>query len=121
MTWLLANGANAGLKDEDGDTPLHACESAECAALLLAAGADLTAANGEGATPYAVCFADYREEMIEYLATVYASKGLEVPVVTREDDEEGAAWAEEGEGEGGDGEGDAAVGAASGGSGADAI
>ena len=36
--------------DNDRDTPLHLCETVECATLLLEAGADLNARNADGRT-----------------------------------------------------------------------
>ena len=45
VSFLVEHGADVHAQDEDGDTPLHACESVECARLLLAAGADLGATN----------------------------------------------------------------------------
>ncbi|PVU93151.1 hypothetical protein BB559_003431 [Furculomyces boomerangus] len=48
--YLLDNGANVNITDNDGDTPLHMCESAECALLLLKAGADAKILNNEGKT-----------------------------------------------------------------------
>jgi ankyrin repeat protein len=36
--------------DNDMDTPLHMCESIECANLLLQRGAELNARNAEGRT-----------------------------------------------------------------------
>lgn len=62
LRWLLQNGGRVDIVDADGDTPLHACESAECAALLLSAGAVLDALNSKGLTPYHVAVMEYREE-----------------------------------------------------------
>jgi uncharacterized protein len=45
---LLARGANPNLGDQDDDTPLHVCETAACAQLLLDAGAAATATNADG-------------------------------------------------------------------------
>ena len=36
--------------DNDRDTPLHLCETVECAQVLLEAGADLNARNSDGRT-----------------------------------------------------------------------
>jgi ankyrin repeat protein len=43
-----------------GDTPLHVCETVECAQALLDAGATLAAADAEGKTPYHI--ADFDED-----------------------------------------------------------
>lgn len=53
LAFLLSQGGDATLRDSDGDTPLHYCESPACGDMLLAAGADLLAANDEGDVPYA--------------------------------------------------------------------
>lgn len=45
---LLGRGANPNICDNDNDTPLHVCESPECADLLLKAGANLHAVNSQG-------------------------------------------------------------------------
>ena len=46
--YLLAHGADPQIRDGDDDTPLHVCETVECAELLLAAGAALDSVNSEG-------------------------------------------------------------------------
>ncbi|GMH55459.1 hypothetical protein TrST_g6445 [Triparma strigata] len=50
INWLLVSGADVNVKDNDGDTPLHHCESLEVAQLLVAKGADKTLCNSEGKT-----------------------------------------------------------------------
>ena len=45
---LLSVGANVGLLDEDGDTPLMVAETPEIFARLIAAGADPKIKNTEG-------------------------------------------------------------------------
>lgn len=81
VTFLLANGASVQIQDSDGDTPLHACEDAACAGMLLAAGADLLAANKIGDVPYVIAVKDEREEMIAWFKAQYAARGLELPEV----------------------------------------
>lgn len=57
------------------------CETAECAQLLLDAGADLTHQDGEGLTPYHIAVQEHRDEMTAFLEGAYAARGLEVPHV----------------------------------------
>jgi hypothetical protein len=71
--WLLAQGATPGITDEDGDTPLHHCEDARCADLLVAAGADLLAVNTAGHCAYLVAAWERRETMLEWFAHACAS------------------------------------------------
>jgi ankyrin repeat protein len=66
----------------EGDTALHVCESAECAAALVEAGADFAAVNSEGKTAFEVAVEEYREEMVAYLADLYKARGLELPAVS---------------------------------------
>jgi uncharacterized protein len=86
--WLLDNGADANIRDEDGDTPLHQCEDAECAKLLIEAGADLFAENGEGKVPYVVAKEDHRKDVADYLAKLYEEKGKPLPEVEVDDDDD---------------------------------
>ena len=88
LRWLLANGADAAITDADGDTPLHVCETPECAALLVDAGADLRAQNDEGFTPFHVAAVERRADMVTWLTAAYAARGLEVPSVELDDDDE---------------------------------
>lgn len=48
LEYLLSVGANVGLLDEDGDTPLLVTETPEVFARLIAAGADPKVKNKEG-------------------------------------------------------------------------
>lgn len=48
---LLQSGANINLPDDQGNTPLHYANTPEVAALLIQAGADVTAKNKRGKTP----------------------------------------------------------------------
>ena len=56
LQWLLSNGGDANIADNDGDRPLHACEDPACAGALLRAGADLLAVNAAGQTVCARVF-----------------------------------------------------------------
>lgn len=85
IQWLLANGANVNIKDEDGDSPLSVCEEPVCAQVLLDAGADLAAANNEGHCAIQVAHIDYRDEMVEFYRSVYASRSVPVPELPERD------------------------------------
>jgi hypothetical protein len=73
----------------------------------LAAGANLTALNVEGHTPYHISVLEHREEMRDWLIARYAERGLELPVVEPADDDDD----EEDDGMGGDGGADDGEGA----------
>lgn len=87
LRWLLENGGRTDLTDNDGDTPLHVCETAECADLLLEKGAVLTAANLEGLTPYHIAVSECRDEMILWLGMRYQERGLALPEVEHGEDD----------------------------------
>ena len=72
-----------------GDTPLHVCETAACAQLLLDAGASLTCEDAKGKTPYHVAVEERRGEMVAFLAAAYAARGLALPHVDAGDAEDG--------------------------------
>jgi hypothetical protein len=105
LSWLLAQAGHEGAAavDADGDTPLHVCESAPCATLLLEAAARaapsafdaLAATNGAGETPYVVAVRERRAAVADVLRAAYAARGAEPPAVDvslvdgeEEDDEE---------------------------------
>ena len=67
LLWLLANGGEAGLRDGDGDTPLHVVESVDAARLLLAHGADVLAANVAGECPRDKAIEDENDELAGFL------------------------------------------------------
>lgn len=95
---LEAGGAAAALAvDSDGDTPLHVCETEECAKLLLDAGADVGATNREGKTPAACAAEDERDEML----AMFRRMGVPIPEVEGEGADGDAAEAGTG-GAGGD-------------------
>ena len=90
-----------------GDTPLHVCETPECAQVLLDAGASLTAEDAEGKTPYHIAVEEHRDEMVAFLAAAYTQRGLVLPHVeasAEDEDEEGGGGegGEEGAAEGED-------------------
>jgi ankyrin repeat protein len=54
LEYLLSAGGDVNVADADGDTPLHHCETAAFAAVLVGRGADHLRRNGEGKTPLEV-------------------------------------------------------------------
>ncbi|CAH0475542.1 unnamed protein product [Peronospora belbahrii] len=74
VVFLLASGAQVQLGDNDMDTPLHRCETVECAQLLLDHGADMHAHNSEGQTPYDVAIEDENEELKKFYESIGAGK-----------------------------------------------
>eukprot|EP00658_Telonema_sp_P-2_P079398 TRINITY_DN7657_c0_g1_i2.p1 TRINITY_DN7657_c0_g1~~TRINITY_DN7657_c0_g1_i2.p1 ORF type:complete len:197 (+),score=56.33 TRINITY_DN7657_c0_g1_i2:90-680(+) len=81
LCWLVNEGGDVTLADEDGDTPMHSCESVECADVLLEAGADLGCTNHRGWTACDVAVDDgERGEMVEW----YKEHGLEPSVEAEE-------------------------------------
>ncbi|KAJ1928864.1 hypothetical protein IWQ60_001660 [Tieghemiomyces parasiticus] len=52
VQYLLEKKADVAIVDTDGDTPLHVCETVECAEILVNHGADPAQTNQEGFTPY---------------------------------------------------------------------
>ena len=87
LKWLLEHGGRVDLTDADGDTPLHACETAECADLLLAHGAALALENKEGLTPYHIAVTECRDEMVDWLRKRYTDRGMTLPEVVHESDD----------------------------------
>ncbi|KAF0690709.1 Aste57867_17919 [Aphanomyces stellatus] len=65
--YLLAAGASATLGNSDNETPLHYCESVECAQILLQHGADINATNAEQRTPLDAAIDDENEELCAFL------------------------------------------------------
>lgn len=50
LGYLLANGGDINLRDDDGDTPLYVVESVEMAEWMVRHGADPGLTNDEGLT-----------------------------------------------------------------------
>lgn len=50
LDYLLSQGGNVNITDDDGDTPLFTCETIEAAQWLVEHGADATHKNEEGLT-----------------------------------------------------------------------
>ncbi|KAJ3161133.1 hypothetical protein HDU86_007755 [Geranomyces michiganensis] len=60
-------GSNVNITDEDGDTPLHVCETVEAARRLKELGADLTLKNDEGKRAIESAYEEERDDIVEYL------------------------------------------------------
>lgn len=85
LQWLLEHGGDVTVRDHDGDTPLHACENPECAALLLENKADVEATNAEGQTPLDVAIEDERVEMLQWLQEQGIGDGVEALAAQEEE------------------------------------
>jgi ankyrin repeat protein len=60
-------GASITVRDEDGDTPLHACCSPAMAEMLMKRGADPMAVNHAGWVPMQSAFVNGEMEMVEFM------------------------------------------------------
>ncbi|KXN75105.1 ankyrin [Conidiobolus coronatus NRRL 28638] len=65
--YLISKGANVNLKTSDGDTPLHYCEQAELAQILLDNGANPDEINEESKSPYQAALEEEYTELAELL------------------------------------------------------
>lgn len=74
------------IRDLDGDTPLHICESPQVAEFLLANGADEHAVNAEGKSVYEQANELENEEMVVFWA---ARLGLTITYKEQEETEHG--------------------------------
>ena len=89
---LLQRGARVDLVDDDGDTPLHFCETVELARLLIEAGADPAVQNGDGKTAAETALEEGYDELVEF----YAQRGdIEADRVARFREEKEREEAEE--------------------------
>ena len=86
--YLLDNGAEPCLRDEDGDSPLHMCESPECAKLLIEHGASPSDINGEGITCVRYAVEEQFDEMIEFYILIGALSQKELESILAEIGEE---------------------------------
>ena len=72
--FLIANGANVNLRDSDGNTALHFCETAASAKLLIDHGADITLANESDETVADIAFEEGLEDLLDYLVSLGAPR-----------------------------------------------
>ena len=72
LKYLITCGADVNLRDFDGDTPLHVCETREVAQILIDSGADTRALNGAGQSIFETALQEENHDMVEFLA----EKGL---------------------------------------------
>ncbi|CAB4396890.1 ankyrin [Rhizophagus irregularis] len=76
IEFLISEGADVNIRDNDNDTPLYVAENVEVARKLLSHGADPFVKNSEGKTPAQVA---YEEEWFE-VAELYCSiTGEQIP------------------------------------------
>ena len=72
LEYLLPQGGDVTIRDEDGDTPLLVCEQPEVYEMLIAAGSDAGETNTNGHGLMDILMEDENEVMINYLV----SKGI---------------------------------------------
>ncbi|KAI0264493.1 ankyrin repeat-containing domain protein [Gloeopeniophorella convolvens] len=75
LTYLISEGGNVNITDEDGDTPLYTVENVETAQFLINNGADAAWRNHEGLSPAEHLAEDFLE-VAAYLNTV---NGIQTP------------------------------------------
>ncbi|KAJ2868105.1 hypothetical protein GGH94_000373 [Coemansia aciculifera] len=78
LEFLIKNGGDVSITDNDGDTPLHICEDLECAQLLLDNGANPEAENDEGLSPVQTTLENEATEVTELIC---AKLNIPVPVL----------------------------------------
>ncbi|KAJ2752479.1 hypothetical protein GGI19_003803 [Coemansia pectinata] len=78
LEFLIKNGGDVNITDNDGDTPLHICEDLECAQLLLDNGANPEAENDEGLSPVQTTLENEATEVTELIC---AKLNIPVPVL----------------------------------------
>ena len=69
IRYLISNGADVNLKDNDGDTPILLCEEPEIFTILKSYGADPTAVNDLGQGIFEKVVEDENDVMIRFLVT----------------------------------------------------
>tara|TARA_B100000809_G_C14902930_1_gene446920 strand:- start:147 stop:680 length:534 start_codon:yes stop_codon:yes gene_type:complete len=79
ISFLIANGANMNIKNNQGISPLHLVCYKENAELLIEAGADINQLDNQGNSPLHIQASNGagREEIIKYLIAKGADKLLE--------------------------------------------
>ncbi|KAJ2832617.1 hypothetical protein GGI24_001166 [Coemansia furcata] len=85
LEFLIKNGGDVNITDNDGDTPLHICEDPECARLLLDNGANPEAENDEGLSPIHTTLENEATEVTELIC---AKLNIPVPVLQEEQETE---------------------------------
>ncbi|KAJ2065687.1 hypothetical protein GGI17_000231 [Coemansia sp. S146] len=78
LEFLIKNGGDVNITDNDGDTPLHICEDLECAQLLLDNGANPEAENDEGLSPVQTTLENEATEVTELIC---AKLNIPVPIL----------------------------------------
>ncbi len=111
LEYLLSTECDVNVEDSEGDTPLHFCETQECAELLIASGATLQHKNFAGLEPIQVAAEDGRVDMVRFFRDVYAARGIDVPELPEpdlgdEDEDDEEAEGGDGDGDFGDGDGE---------------
>jgi len=76
---LLGAGIEVGAIDKDGCTALHYVVSVKTAKLLLAAGADVNAADNKGRTPFRAAEETGRSRVAAFLKTLKAPTHVDLP------------------------------------------
>ncbi|DBA04763.1 TPA: hypothetical protein N0F65_004400 [Lagenidium giganteum] len=87
LRFLLDNGASVMMPDNDMETPLHHCETVECAKILLESGAELNARNAEGRTPLDSAIEEEHDELVAYYESLGAEKTTLIIEGNEEDEE----------------------------------
>ena len=67
IRYLISNGADVNLKDNDGDTPILLCEEPEIFLILKSFGANPTAVNDVGQGIFEKVVEDENDVMIKFL------------------------------------------------------
>jgi ankyrin repeat protein len=77
VRYLLSNGADLNLKDEDGDTPILVCETIDMFDVLVNAGADPAAAtNYLGESFHQKLLEDHNDELLSHYMNYMVRIGL---------------------------------------------
>ncbi|KAJ1984028.1 hypothetical protein H4R33_004523 [Dimargaris cristalligena] len=92
VEYLLAHNANVNITDNDSDTPLHVCETVECAIFLVNRRADINHQNSEGLKPHESAEENEHYDVANYLRRLLNLPEVEPPTEEPEgddDDDEG--------------------------------
>lgn len=74
VEFLMNNGADVSLKDNEGDTCLHYCTDEPCMRFLVGHGADIHAKNAEDLSPKQLLESNHKEEIETNGESVEAAK-----------------------------------------------